>query len=98
MSEALEWVRLFFTVLFQAAGVATSLLMLWVFYNIAASLWGFMSEGRHGTLPSFRVLMRRVYCRHRYLSRIKTRYGYRKTACSGCGKSINANKPRELWR
>lgn len=97
MSEAVEWARFgldLFAFLVNAALTVSGILLLAMFVR---TFWNFYSEGRH-ELPAMNVLVRRIYCRHRSLSRVKTRYGFRRTVCSRCGTDVNRNKAQELRR
>lgn len=48
--------------------------------------------------PSDKVLLRRMYCRHRQVSRVRNAYGTRYTACVACGVDVNRGKRTEEWR
>lgn len=48
--------------------------------------------------PSAKVMVRRLYCRHRLVARVKNSWGLNYTACTGCGVDVNRGKRKEDWR
>lgn len=54
--------------------------------------------GGSDVMPSFKVMVRRLWCRHRNVAVIRGVYGRRTTACVSCAKDVNRGKPREEWR
>jgi hypothetical protein len=48
--------------------------------------------------PTGKVAIRRLWCRHRHVSRIKDEYGRAYTACTACGHDVNQGKFKEEWR
>ena len=99
MSEALEWTKLILGTLMQMASLAFSVGMLFIFYR-AFRLWmGRLNPtlNRSG-IPKGRYLMRRLFCHHRHVSRVRDSYGRNYTGCTRCGEDVNQGKAREEWR
>lgn len=48
--------------------------------------------------PGDKVLLRRLFCSHREISRVRNAYGLQYTACTRCGIDVNAGKRKEEWR
>jgi hypothetical protein len=96
--SAVEWAQFGLQVLAFVIGTGMSVLMFLVMIQFVRTFWNFYSEGRHGGLPSTRVLLRRIWCRHRILGRVKSRYGFHVTRCAACGVDVNRNRATELRR
>jgi hypothetical protein len=97
-SDAVEWAKFGFQVFAWAVSMAISVVTFMIMGQFVHGLWAFYTEGRGGPPPTFRVLLRRIYCRHRSLSRVKNRYGHRQTLCSECGKDVHKNRQWEMRR
>lgn len=42
--------------------------------------------------PSGKVALRRLWCSHRHVSRVRNSWGLQYTACTSCGKDVNLGK------
>jgi hypothetical protein len=47
---------------------------------------------------SFRMFLRRLYCRHHHVFRSHDRWGRHYTGCTRCGEDVNKDKQPEEWR
>lgn len=48
--------------------------------------------------PSAKVSMRRIWCKHTHVSRLRNSYGLNYTGCTSCGVDVNRGKRPEEWR
>lgn len=48
--------------------------------------------------PTAKVMLRRLWCSHRDVSRVRNSWGLNYTACTMCGKDVNYGKRKEDWR
>ena len=78
-------------------GIVMQCFMWVVLYLMVTRVTETLKKGA-GPLPSTKVLLRRIWCRHRHVARTRGRYGQSMTACVRCSKDVNAGKPREEWR
>lgn len=108
MSEAVEWARLGFDVFKYIVSWGLTILQFMFVYVIVRSMWHVYTEGKHGDMPHWKVLLRRIYCRHKdvayisnpHLSHIGrlSKHDPRKRRCASCGIDIDANRPEEQKR
>jgi hypothetical protein len=47
--------------------------------------------------PSGTIAIRRMWCRHTHISRVRNAWGLNYTACTKCGSDVNAGKRKEFW-
>lgn len=94
--SAFEWVELAFNVIMGTLSLGISILwilVLWRVYEHFTQRWA--SDGiRMGP----RAAVRRIYCKHRHVARVRSPLGRWYTACVRCAKDVNAGKSREFWR
>jgi hypothetical protein len=98
VTDAADWARFGLEAAQFVFGMAFSVISLLITIVMVRAFWGFFSEGRRGDFPATRVLFRRIWCRHRVLSNVRSRYGYRTKLCAACGVDVNRGKPWELRR
>lgn len=84
-----QWIAAVWTIsirIFSAAfGVALNLALLFVCYV-------YVRRTFYPDWPEPRVAMRRLWCRHSTLARVKNRYGTRESKCVYCAKNMTAGK------
>lgn len=87
---------------FQILSFAVSLAFMAFWFKMMGR---FMREALSGLNPTFsrnppsaKVMLRRMYCSHRSVSRVRNSYGLNYTACTNCGKDVNHGKRQEDWR
>ena len=108
--SAVEWARFVFDV-FKFLSGWTLQVIIWVAMWVAVRhLWVFYTEGKHGAgPPAFRVLVRRLWCRHRHVTRVSrsrhlmyigrlARHDPRERRCTHCGTNIDAGRRTEDQR
>lgn len=74
---------------------------MWVLLFVAFNRVMHNIERKNGgseVMPSFRVMARRLWCRHKHVARVRARYGRITTLCTNCAKDVNRGRPREEWR
>lgn len=96
--NALDWADFAFKIVAFIIGMGLNIAFVLVFIMAARSMWNFYTEGRHGDFPSMKIMFRRLYCRHRNISYVKSRFGFRSTCCAACGINVNKNRRMEMQR
>lgn len=81
--------------LVQLAIMAAWLILMWQIVRIFLGPW---VHRRGQRFPSPKIMVRRMWCKHRFVARIRDPYGRHYTACGQCGIDVNQGKPREEWR
>lgn len=98
MSAALEWIDLFFDILFRAVGLAATAF----FYYMVWQMWSHYSRPmayKGGPKIGIKCMVRRLWCHHTSVARVKDPHtGRNYTACTYCATDVNEGKPQEEWR
>lgn len=107
MSEAVEWARLGFDIFKYVIGWVFQVITWIAIWIMLRHVWRFYTEGRAGEgPPAFRVLLRRLWCRHPHITRVSrsrhlthigrlARHDPRERRCTRCGVNIDAGRRPE---
>lgn len=96
--SAVEWVRVGVQVIGMVFSVGMSLLQVYIMYRVFR-WYAYEKPGiRRGDPAAPNVLLRRLFCKHRVIARVKDPWGRQYTGCAACGTDVNAGKRREDWR
>lgn len=91
-----EWVELVLGVLLNLLSLALTVLWLMVLWKVYEHFTQRLPGDNVRLGP--RAAIRRLYCKHRIVARVRSPLGRMYTACARCAKDVNMGKPQEEWR
>ena len=92
-----EWAQVFTEWAKIGAGLLSQALFMVMLFVTLQRVQEMVAKGS-GPQANFRVLLRRIWCRHRLVAMTRGKYGARVWLCVRCAKDVNKGKPREEWR
>lgn len=98
MSDLIDGLTLGFQVFTWLVSLAFMAFWFRAIGNFSRQLAGSINPTFNRDQPSQKVSIRRIWCQHRHVSRVRNSWGLQYTACTACGHDVNRGKRKEDWR